>query len=146
MGYVMARYKFWGHFQHTLDSKNRVAIPAKFRQQIPDGKVVVTEFFEECLSVFPAAEWEKFVESELEGLSPIESRRNRMVTRMMHGSATDVEIDRQGRISLQAYLLESAGISKEVVFKGVNDRFEIWDRNQWEAYRSAYKQRDGSEE
>lgn len=138
----MAGYKFWGHFQHTLDSKNRVAIPAKFRQQITDGKVVVTEFFEGCLAVYPAAEWLSFTEREIEGLSPIESRRNRDVNRMLYGSAHDCDLDRQGRISLTQHLLEATGISKEVVFKGVNDRFEIWDRQRWEQYQAAYKQQE----
>lgn len=142
----MAGYKFWGHFQHSLDSKNRVAIPAKFRQQIPDGKLVITEFFEGCLAVYPAAEWERFAEQELEGLSPIESRRNRDVNRMLYGSAHDCEVDRQGRINITAHLLGSAGITKEVIFKGVNDRFEIWDRERWEAHQAAYRQWEESRE
>lgn len=142
----MAAFKFWGHFQHSLDSKNRVAIPAKFRQQIPDGKVVVTEYFEGCLAVYPAAEWARFVEQELSGLSAISSRHDRDVRRMLFGSASDCELDKQGRISLQAYHLEAAGIGKEVVFKGVNDWFEVWDRKKWEAHQAAYKKREAEEE
>lgn len=138
----MAGYRFWGHFQHTLDSKNRVAIPAKFRQQIEDGKVVVIEFFDGCLAVYPAAEFLSFAERELEELSPLDGRRNRDVNRMLYGSVHDCELDRQGRIGLTPRLLDVAGISKEVVFKGVNDRFEIWDRQRWEEYQAAYKQQE----
>ncbi|MFA5809952.1 MAG: division/cell wall cluster transcriptional repressor MraZ [Thermoleophilia bacterium] len=142
----MPAFRFWGHFQHSLDSKNRVAIPAKFRQQISDGKVVVTEYFEGCLAVYPAAEWERFIKQELSGMSSIDSRHNRDVRRMLYGSADESQLDKQGRISLSAYHLDAAGIGKEVIFKGVNDWFEIWDRKKWEAHRAAYKKREAEEE
>lgn len=141
----MARYSFWGQFEHSLDSKNRVAIPAKFRQQITEGKVFVTEFFEDCLAVFPEDEWKKFIEAELSGLSPIASSRNRKVERLLYGSAHDCELDKQGRIKISGNHLKISGITKEVVFKGVNNRFEIWDRKKWEAYRTAYSDWDDTD-
>lgn len=138
----MAVYKFWGHYQHSLDSKNRVAIPAKFRQQISDGKVVVTKFFDGCLAVYPESEWEELVENELSKLSSITSREGRRIERTLSGSAFPCEVDRQGRISLSAYHLKQAGIEKEVVFKGLNNKFEIWDKQRWEAWEEAEDQRD----
>lgn len=142
----MTDYKFWGHYQHSLDSKNRVAIPAKFRQQIPDGKVVVTKFFGGCLAVFPESEWEKLVGNELTGLSPVTNRDGLAIQRTLFGSAFPCEVDKQGRISLSAYHLKQAGIEKEVVFKGLNTNFEIWDKKRWEAWEAAEDQRDAQEE
>jgi len=140
-GTIMGRmaYKFWGQFSHSLDSKNRVAIPAKFRQQLPDGKVVVRESFEDCLAVHPAAEWEKRVEEKLADLDEIDSKRNRDIRRMMFGSVVECELDRQGRICLSSEHVKAVGISKEVVIRGMHDSFEIWDRKKWEAYKKAYK-------
>jgi MraZ protein len=142
----MAAYKFWGHYQHSLDSKNRVAIPAKFRQQIEDGKVVVTKFFGGCLAVYPESEWEKLLENELSDLHPITSTEGRRIERTLFGSAFPCEVDKQGRINLSAYHLKQAGIKKEVVFKGLNNKFEIWDKERWEAWEEAEDQRDGQEE
>ena len=131
-------YKFWGQFAHSLDSKNRVAIPAKFRQQLADGKVVVRENFEDCLTVHPAAEWERRAEP-LAGLDDLDSKKNRDIKRMMFGSVVECELDKQGRIGLSPEHIRTAGISKEVVFRGMHDSFEIWDRRKWEAYKKAYK-------
>lgn len=131
-------HKFWGQFAHSLDSKNRVAIPAKFRQQLKDGKVIVRENFEDCLTVIPAAEWEKRAEP-LADLDDLVSKKNRDIKRMMFGSVVECELDKQGRIGLTSELIRTAGISKEVVFRGMHDSFEIWDRRKWEAYKKAYK-------
>lgn len=135
----MAGYKFWGQFQHSLDSKNRVAIPARFRSQITDGKVVVMENFEDCLAVYPAKEFEKRAEQKLAGLEDIDSKKNRDIKRLLFGSAIEGELDKQGRICISPEHIKAAGIGKEVVFKGMHDSFEIWDRKRWEAYRKASK-------
>lgn len=141
----MAVYKFWGHYEHSLDSKNRVAIPAKFRQQIPDGRVVVTEFFDGCLAVYPQSEWDELVENEFSRISSITSREGHRIVRRLSGSAFPCEVDKQGRISLSAYHLQVSGIVKEVVFKGLNNRFEIWDKQNWEAWKEADDRRDEDE-
>ena len=132
-------YKFWGQFSHSLDSKNRVAIPAKFRQQLKDGKVVVRENFEDCLTVQPATEWEKNIAARIAGLDEIDSKKNRDIKRMMFGSVVECELDKQGRICITPDHIRNAGIGKEVVFRGMHDSFEIWDRRKWEAYRKAYR-------
>lgn len=122
-----------------------MAIPAKFRQQIPDGKVVITKFFS-SLAVYPQAEWDKLEENQLGGLDPILSSQGRRVKRRMFGSAFPCEVDKQGRVSLSAYHLKISGIKKEVVFQGMNNFFEMWDTERWEAWEAAEDQRDDQEE
>ncbi len=134
-----APFKFWGQYSYSLDSKNRVAIPAKFRQQLADGKVVVRENFEDCLTVQPAAEWERQAEEALARLDDLDSKKNRDIKRMMFGSVVECELDKQGRIGLSLEHVRTAGLNKEVVFRGMHDRFEIWDRRKWEAYKKEYK-------
>lgn len=141
----MATYKFWGHYEHSLDSKNRVAIPAKFRQQIPDGRVIVTKFFDGCLAVYPESEWEELVETQLTKINPLTSREGQeehRIVRRLTGSAFPCEVDKQGRIGLSAYHLKQAGIRKEVVFKGLNNKFEIWDKDRWEAWEESEDRMD----
>ncbi len=134
-----AAFKFWGQYAHSLDSKNRVAIPAKFRQQLADGKVVVRENFEDCLTVQPAAEFARQIEDSLARLDDLNSKKDRDIKRMMTGSVVECELDKQGRIGLSPGHVRTAGITKEVVFIGMHDRFEIWDRRKWEAYKRQYK-------
>ncbi|MBE0429138.1 MAG: division/cell wall cluster transcriptional repressor MraZ [Thermoleophilia bacterium] len=129
-----------------MDSKNRVAIPAKFRSQISGGKVVVTKFFGGCLAVYPESEWQELVQNQLSSLNPITSREALRIERTLFGSAFPCEVDKQGRISLSAYHLKVAGIGKEVVFKGLNNKFEIWDKGRWEAWEEAEDQRYEQEE
>ncbi len=138
----MPPYKFLGHFQHTIDSKNRVAIPAKFRQQIDGGKLMVMESFDGCLQVLPETEWNKLAEKRLADMDYIGNPRDREIQRMFFGSMAECEMDRQGRIGLTQNQIDVAGIGKEVVFKGVWNRFEIWDRKRWEAHRADYQKRE----
>ncbi len=132
-------YKFWGQYAHSLDSKNRVAIPAKFRQQLTDGKVVVRENFEDCLTVQPAAEFARQAGEALGRLVDLDSKSNRDIKRMMFGTAVECDLDKQGRIGISPEHVRTVGIGKEVVFRGMHDCFEIWDRKKWEAYRRQYK-------
>lgn len=145
VGGIMKGYTFWGHYQHTLDSKNRVAIPAKFRQQIPDGKVVVTRHWGGCLVVFPEPEWERIVSEELSQLNTISNRDSLRIERMYYSNAFQCELDKQGRISLSTHHLKQAGIGREVVFKGLNNKFEIWDPQRWEAWEQAELEKEGEE-
>ena len=104
-----------------------------------DGKVVVRENFEDCLTVQPAAEWEKNIAARIAELDEIDSKKNRDIKRMMFGSVVECELDKQGRICITPDHIRNAGIGKEVVFRGMHDSFEIWDRRKWEAYRKAYR-------
>ena len=130
-----------GEFEHTIDDKNRLTLPAKFRQALSGG-LVITRGMEGCLSCYPAADWQRLVESRLAGLDPL-SKEGRMMQRYFYSGASEAEPDKQGRVMLPATLADNAGIAREVVVAGVGDHLEIWDRVAW---RDHVKELEGSAE
>ena len=130
-----------GEYEHTLDDKNRLTLPAKFREAFASG-VVVTRGMDGCLFVFTPAEWERFVELRLEGLDPF-SREARQMGRFMFSGASETELDRQGRVMVPPALIEHAKLGRDVVVAGVRDHVEIWDRAAW---REQLKEVEGSVE
>ena len=130
-----------GEYEHTLDDKNRLTLPAKFRQALGGG-VVVTRGMDRCLFVFTREAWDDFVGSRLEGLNPF-SREARQMSRFMFAGATETELDKQGRIMVPSPLIEHASLGREVVVAGVRDHVEIWDRAAW---RKQLKEVEGSVE
>jgi MraZ protein len=118
-----------GEYEHTLDDKNRLTLPAKFRQALGGG-VVVTRGMDHCLFVFTREGWDAFVAVRLEGLNPF-SREARQMSRFMFAGATETELDKQGRIMVPPPLIAHASLGREVVVAGVRDHVEIWDRTAW---------------
>ena len=112
-----------GEYHHNVDEKGRLIIPSKFRDDI-GSSFVVTRGLDGCLFVYSLVEWEKIV-SKLKKL-PFTKKDARTFTRFFLSSATVCEFDRQGRINLVNSLISYAGIKKECVIIGVNDRLEIW--------------------
>lgn len=124
---------FMGEYQHSLDSKGRIIVPAKFRDPL-GGECVVTRGLDQCLFLYPQSEWAN-VEEKLRQL-PLTQRDARAFVRFFFSGATDLEFDKQGRIMLPAGLREYAGLSKDVVVIGVSTRVELWSREIWENYVS----------
>ena len=118
-----------GEYEHTLDDKNRLTLPAKFRQAFGEG-VFVTRGFEGCLYAYRREDWTRLVESRLAPLDPL-SKEARRMERYFFASAAEAELDKQGRVMLPAALIAHAQLGREVVVAGVNDRLEIWDREAW---------------
>src|SRR3954452_1729053 len=118
-----------GEFDHTLDDKGRLTLPAKFRQVMAGG-LVVTRGLDSCLHAYAREDWERLVESRLRELDPL-SREGRQLQRFFFASASEAEPDKQGRIMIPAPLAQSAGLTREVVVAGVYDHLEIWDRESW---------------
>ena len=118
-----------GAHEHTLDDKNRLTLPAKFRAAFAGG-VVVTRGMDGCLYAYRREDWDALVETRLATLDPL-SQEGRRMQRFFFSGATEVEPDRQGRVMIPAALLEHAGLGKEVVVAGVHDHLEIWDRAKW---------------
>ena len=118
-----------GEYEHTIDDKNRLTLPAKFRQAFVEG-VVVTRGMDGCLYAYPRGEWEATVESRLRGLDPL-SREGRLMQRFFFAGAAEAEPDRQGRIVVPAALAQHAGLGRDVVVAGMHDHVEIWDRKAW---------------
>jgi MraZ protein len=120
---------FRGHFDYSLDAKNRLNVPAKFRAAFSSG-VVLAKGLEPCVAVWAPDTFERWTESFLSNLNPVSPER-RKLTRYFAGSSFDVELDSAGRVTLNQALLEHAGIQKEVVIVGNLDHLELWDRDRW---------------
>lgn len=123
---------FLGEYEHTLDDKNRLTLPAKFRDAFAGG-VVVTRGMDGCLSVYTQDAWDRFVSIRLEGLDPF-SREARQMSRFLFAGAAEAEPDKQGRVMLPPALITHAKLTREVVVAGVRDHVEIWDRATWRTH------------
>ena len=117
-----------GEYEHTIDEKNRLTLPVKFREAFADG-LVVTRGMDGCLYVYARAEWERVAReiASVDDLNP-DARKLR---RYFFAGASEDEPDRQGRISIPSSLVQSARLGREVVVAGVLDHLEIWDRRAW---------------
>lgn len=120
-----------GEFRHTIDTKNRISLPAKFRKEM-GKKVFVTRGLDNCLSVYTEKSWKNIL-TKLEGLS-ISKASERGFSRFMLSGATEVDVDSAGRILVPEYLKEFAGFDKKVVWTGAGDRAEMWDEKAWGTY------------
>ncbi|WP_125762665.1 division/cell wall cluster transcriptional repressor MraZ [Companilactobacillus hulinensis] len=119
---------FMGEFHHTIDSKGRIIIPAKFRKEIGDI-FVITRGMDGCLFGYSMAQWGK-LEAQLDKL-PLTKKDARAFTRFFYSAAAEVEFDKQGRVNLSTSLTEFAKLKKNCVVVGVSDRIEIWDEDKW---------------
>ena len=122
---------FMGEYHHNLDSKGRLIIPAKFRDQIGD-EIIFTRGMEGCIFRYPQAEWQK-IEAKLAKL-PLTQRSARKFTRLFYSGAMETEFDKQGRVNLTATLKEHADLIKECVIVGVSNRIEIWSEDRWQKF------------
>ena len=131
---------FIGEYNFSVDTKGRIAIPAKFRAMLGKG-AVVTRGLDNCLSVYPKTEW-TVVAKKLSSL-PISQANSRAFSRLMLAGAMAVEFDGQGRIVLPEYLRQYAAIGKKVVIAGLFNRLEVWAEDKWAAYRGQ-TEKDGN--
>lgn len=123
---------FIGEFRHNLDSKKRVIIPAKFREELGET-FIVTRGLDGCLTVYTMEQWELLLE-QLKKL-PSTKKESRLYVRSITSKATECECDTQGRIQLPSYLISESAINKECVIVGVADHVEIWSQQRWEGYQ-----------
>jgi MraZ protein len=120
---------FLGQYEHTLDAKNRLTIPAKFRGQLSDGVVLAKEQ-ETCVAIWPAHGWERFME-DMRGMGNPWDETYRGLRRHYTGGAFDAQLDAAGRIMLPQALIDRAQLSRDVVLIGNLDTVEVWDRARW---------------
>jgi len=128
---------FRGSFEHNVDSKGRVSVPSKFRDIIAEryeGKLVLSIDLDRCVTVYPLEEWER-VEEKIRSV-PQMQKEVKDYMRFVFSSATECELDRQGRILIPPALRERAGISKSVMVVGIIGKMEIWDKAAWDARKS----------
>ena len=119
---------FMGEFNHSIDAKGRMIIPAKFRAELGEN-FVLTKGLDGCLSIYPRFEWENF-QQKLAAL-PQTNKNARSLVRFFVAGATECELDRQGRILVPSTLREFAGLEKDVVLTGNITRIEIWSKTRW---------------
>jgi MraZ protein len=124
---------FYGEYEHTIDEKSRLTLPARFRNAFVDG-VVLARGLERNIDVFPRGSWDDNVAriADLDSLT----REAREMKRYVFAGAAVAELDRQGRVLVPPPLAEHAGIGKDVIVAGVHDHIEIWDRGAWAAHLS----------
>ncbi len=122
---------FMGQYQHSIDAKGRLIVPAKFRDGLGEH-FVVTKGLDNCLFAYPEAEWKVF-EEKLKQL-PLTNTGARKFVRFFFAGAVECELDNQGRIMVPTHLREYAGLKKDVVSIGVNNRIEIWNKESWNDY------------
>jgi MraZ protein len=129
-----AKGRILGEYQHSLDAKGRLAIPARFRSAFTGGSVV-TRGVDSCLVLFPPDEWDAFA-AQIDSL-PNSQADVRQVARAMFTVAAEVELDSLGRINIPQKLRAYAGLNGEAILAGVGSRLEIWQPDRWEAGRAA---------
>lgn len=122
---------FMGEYQHTIDTKGRMIIPAKFRDGLGE-QFVLTRGLDQCLFGYPMSEW-KQIEEKLKAL-PLTKKDARAFTRFFFSGAVECELDKQGRINIASNLLQYAKLEKECVVIGVSNRIELWSKSIWEQY------------
>ena len=118
-----------GEHEHTLDEKNRLTLPARFRQAFAEG-IVVTRGMDGCLFAYTPGDWTTLVQGRLATLDPL-SKEGRRMQRFFYAGAVEAELDKQGRVGIPGALLEHAKLGRDVVVAGVHDHLEIWDRAAW---------------
>ncbi len=122
---------FLGQYEHALDDKGRLFMPAKFRDKL-GANFVVTKGLDRCLFIYPMSEWES-IEGKLQSL-PFTKSDARSFSRMFFSGAAECECDKQGRVNLPGSLREYAQLEKETVILGVASRVEIWGKERWMSY------------
>ena len=121
-----------GEYLHTLDSKKRLSLPARFRKEV-GKKVVITRGLDSCLFMFPEKTWNKIAE-KLVNL-PFGQADTRGLSRFLLAGAVESDVDGAGRILVPDFLKDFAYLKSRVVLAGVSDRIEIWNEKTWEEYK-----------
>lgn len=129
----MVKNMFIGEYNHTIDLKNRIIIPSKFRDELKNS-CIITKGLDGCLYIYTKDEWNK-IEDKLKIL-PLTNKEARAFTRFFFAGAAEIEIDKQGRALIPQNLIEYAQIKKDIVSIGVSTRIEIWSKEKWEEYNN----------
>lgn len=126
-----------GRYEYTLDPKNRLSVPPRFREALLQEKgdrLFLTSGLESCLYLFLPSQWERLLANDLQAFSMADKEQERAFKRKFFAEACDVEPDGAGRILIPQYLKEHAGLKASVYVQGAGKRAEIWDVSKWNAY------------
>jgi MraZ protein len=128
---------FRGTFDHTLDAKNRLTVPARYRATLAEGVVIAMPVdLKPCVGIWRPEDYERYTRRALAELPPLSPRLTEL-ERFFYGSSQDMDLDAAGRIMIPGFLGEHAELEKEVVVVGVGDRLELWNRGRWNDHRPA---------
>jgi len=120
---------FRGTFDYTLDAKNRLTVPARFRAALSEG-VVMAKGTEPCVVLWTPDDYDAFTTSMLDSFHPLSEDREKL-ERFYASSSHDTDLDSAGRVGVPPFLMQHAGLGKEVVVIGARNRIEVWDRSRW---------------
>ncbi len=126
---------FRGTFDYSLDAKNRLTVPARYRGALADG-VVLAMGFEPCVSLWRPADYDAYTQASLAGFHPLSPEAQKL-KRFFSANSLETELDAAGRIGIPTFLLAHAGLEKDVVVTGSGDALEIWNRATWTDYNAA---------
>ena len=127
---------FIGEYHHTIDEKGRIIIPAKFREELGNN-FIITRGIENCLFVYSKENW-AHITNKLNSL-PFTKKDARTFNRFFMSGATDVELDKQGRVNISKPLIDYANLLKDCVIIGTGDRLEVWSQESWESFFDSTK-------
>ncbi len=127
---------FMGEYHHSIDDKNRLIIPSKFREELGE-EFIITRGIENCLFVYSKDDWQKIV-TKLESL-PFTKKDARNFIRFFLSGATVAEFDKQGRVNISSPLVSYSNLEKECVIIGVGNRLEIWSNKNWDDFFNSAK-------
>ena len=127
---------FIGEFHHTIDDKGRIIIPSKFREKL-GNQFIITRGIDNCLFVYSYDDWMN-ITNKLSSL-PFTKRDARIFNRFFLSGATDVELDKQGRVNISSPLISYANLTKDCVIIGTGDRLEIWAEESWNSFFNSTK-------
>lgn len=135
------KYMLIGEYTHTIDEKNRLSLPAKFRTEM-GKKVVLTPGLDNCIFVFSTTEWKKITEKLSE--SSMLNADSRSFNRFLLGGAVEAEIDTIGRVLIPDFLKGRAKLNSKVAVVGVQTRVELWDEKAWIEYKQVVEKKADS--
>jgi MraZ protein len=128
---------FRGQHEHSLDAKDRITVPARYRAPLAEGVVLIAGL-EKCVEVYPAAAAEQLEERYLKGLNPF-SRKGRLMSRRFYSSSEEVELDSAGRVKLPRHLIDHAGLDGACVVAGAGSHLEVWAPGAWDPERDEFE-------
>ena len=126
---------FRGTFDYSLDQKNRLTVPAKFRAALAEG-VVLAKGIDPCVELWPPKDFDARMESALAGRNPL-ARETRRLSAFFSANSNDAELDSAGRVGMPSFLAEHASLTKDVVVIGAGDHIQVWDRKAWDDFNAS---------
>lgn len=126
---------FRGTFDYSLDAKNRLTVPARYRAALSDG-VVLAMGFDPCVALWRPSDYDAYTQASLASFHPLAPEAQKL-KRFFAANSLETELDAAGRIMVPAFLIDHAGLEKEVVVTGAGDALEIWGRSTWAQYNAA---------